>query len=142
MNGDLDEELVDTNVILRFLMGDHPTQSLSATALFRAANRGDRRLWCTFLAIVESVHILVTSQTGACLPKSVAVEMLLEFVDSPGLRVEQRELAIRALQIYAAHTVDFIDAYHAALLASRGETRILSFDRDFDKIPGIERLEP
>jgi predicted nucleic acid-binding protein len=142
MSSESEDELVDTNVILRFLMGDHPVHSPRATALFAAANRGERRLWCTLLAIAEAVHILVTSQAGARMPKSVAVARLIELVETPGLRVEQHDLVVGALQLYGAHNVDFIDAYHAALLLSRGQSRILSFDHDFDKISGMEREEP
>ena len=33
------------------------------------------------------------------------------------------------------------DALHAAVMRSAGITRILSYDRGFDAIPGIERIE-
>jgi len=55
------------------------------------------------------------------------------------------------LETYARSGVDFIDAYHAALLerrglsrgvAPRGERRLYSYDEDFDKIAGLERVEP
>lgn len=32
------------------------------------------------------------------------------------------------------------DALHAAVMHERGVRRILSFDRDFDRVPGLERI--
>ena len=46
-----------------------------------------------------------------------------------------------ALEIYQDKNVDFIDAYLGAICLIKGK-RIYSFDRDFDKIAGIDRKKP
>ena len=35
-----------------------------------------------------------------------------------------------------------VDAFHAALLESRGETALYSFDAHFDRVPTLQRREP
>jgi predicted nucleic acid-binding protein len=59
-----------------------------------------------------------------------------------GLRIEHKRTYFRALDLYAATNVDFGDALSVAHMERLGITRIVSFDRDFDRLPGIERVEP
>ena len=37
---------------------------------------------------------------------------------------------------------DYIDAYHVALMERRGTTEVLSYDKHFDRVEGIQRREP
>lgn len=39
-------------------------------------------------------------------------------------------------------TIDYVDAYHAALVESRGQRELYSYDTDFDLIGGMHRLDP
>jgi predicted nucleic acid-binding protein len=58
----------------------------------------------------------------------------VEFSGKPGLR--------RAFDLYVRFpSLSFADAYHAHLALERGG-EIVSFDRGFDKIPGVKRIEP
>lgn len=44
--------------------------------------------------------------------------------------------------IYARKNIDYIDAYNAVLMRRLSLKAIYSYDKDFDKIEGIDRLEP
>jgi predicted nucleic acid-binding protein len=44
--------------------------------------------------------------------------------------------------LYISLGIDFVDAYHATLLAHYQQLELYSFDTDFDKVPGIRRREP
>jgi predicted nucleic acid-binding protein len=44
--------------------------------------------------------------------------------------------------MYAELNISFVDAYHAALMKRLGLTDIVTFDRQFDRVPGVSRLEP
>jgi predicted nucleic acid-binding protein len=48
---------------------------------------------------------------------------------------------LRALTLFADHNVDYSDALVAAELADRGMP-IYSFDRDWSRLPDVERIEP
>jgi predicted nucleic acid-binding protein len=53
------------------------------------------------------------------------------------------EDALRAKELLRAHPgIKPRDALHAAVLRGRGLDTIVSYDRDFDRIPGIKRVEP
>jgi len=47
----------------------------------------------------------------------------------------------RILAFYVEKNISFIDAYLVVLMAKKKIKKIYSFDKDFDKIPGILRLE-
>src|SRR3989338_4694629 len=38
--------------------------------------------------------------------------------------------------------IDFIDAYHAAYASLKSFDVIYSYDKDFDKVKGVKRIEP
>ncbi|MCE7938333.1 hypothetical protein DCC79_06105 [bacterium] len=76
----------------------------------------------------------------------MAADLLLRLLEMPGVGLEQKRTIRQALELFVAHPrVDYDDCYHcyhAALVMARGERRVMSFDRHFDQIAGIERVEP
>lgn len=69
-------------------------------------------------------------------------ELVLPLLALPGLAVPGKDIFPRAFELFVDEPIDFADAYHAALIESRGETHLYSFDRDFDRIPTLTRDEP
>jgi len=50
---------------------------------------------------------------------------------------------IEAVEIYSKISLKFIDAMIASYpLIRTGKMHIISYDKEFDKIPGVKRLEP
>lgn len=62
----------------------------------------------------------------------------------PGLKLPRRQVYLRALDLYAANTIDFEDALSVALMEQQKIAEIFSYDQDFDRIPdcAIRRSEP
>ena len=48
----------------------------------------------------------------------------------------------RVFDLYVSSNVSFADAYSALEPQRIGASRIVSFDTDFDRVPGIRRIEP
>lgn len=48
----------------------------------------------------------------------------------------------KVVDLYVERNLPFADAYHTVLMEHLTLTEIVSFDVDFDHIPGIKRLEP
>lgn len=129
------EVLLDTNVFLRHLLQDHPEQSPASTALLERIESGVLAGWVTPMAVAEMVWVLSGSTYG--LTRDDIRDGLSALLELPGLRVVDN----RALELYASLSIDFIDAYHGALAEAAGGV-VYSFDRDFDRIPGVTRLTP
>lgn len=127
---------VDTNVLLRLLLDDEQSQSAAARELFSAVERGEITVWTSDVAIAELVWVL----TGPIMRRerqAVARELAL-LMELPGLRLENKPTMRRALDLFTKQPIDWVDAYHAALLLEQDSPELYSFDR----IPGLRRLEP
>ena len=59
-----------------------------------------------------------------------------------GLTLPNKPTYYEALDLFVAHNIDFVDALNVAHMNRLGITEILSFDRDFDRVPNITRVEP
>lgn len=128
--------LLDTNVIVRFLTGDHPAHSPRSRNLFARAAAGDVTLVVTDLALAETAWVL---QSFYSLDRNAITAALKDLIDSAGIEVENKATLLSALRNFAQTDVNFVDAYHAAVAA--GESiAIASFDRDFDQFAGVKRV--
>ena len=130
--------LLDTNVIIRFLTGDHPTHSPRSRNLFARAAAGELTLVLTDLALAETAWVL---QSFYSLDRAEIAAALKGVVESTGIEVQDKRILLSTLRNFAQTDVNFVDAYHAAV-ASAESIAIVSFDRDFDQFPGIKRIEP
>jgi predicted nucleic acid-binding protein len=130
--------LLDTNVIIRFLTGDHPTHSPRSRNLFARAAAGEVTLVLTDLALAESAWVL---QSFYQLDRTAIAAALKGVIESTGVEVQNKAILVNALRNFAQTGVNFVDAYHAALAESES-IAIASFDRDFDQFAGIKRIEP
>ncbi len=130
--------LLDTNVIVRFLTGDHPAHSPRSRNLFARAAAGDVTLVVTDLALAETAWVL---QSFYSLDRNAITAALKDLIDSAEIEVENKATLLSALRNFAQTDVNFVDAYHAAVAAAKS-IAIASFDRDFDQFAGVERIEP
>jgi len=69
-------------------------------------------------------------------------DILLPLISLPGLKLPHKRMYARVFELYTSLPIDYVDAYHAALMENRGEPEVYSYDTDFDRIAGITRLEP
>lgn len=130
---------LDTNVILRRLLNDNPDHSPRATAFLSKVEQGAVRVQTSHIVVFETVFTLERSYRQ---PKSQIREAVLAFIDLPNVRLPRKGLFHRAFDTYDSANISFADAYHAALLQEQGVTEVISFDRDFDRISGMRRIEP
>lgn len=130
--------LLDTNVIVRFLTGDHPAHSPRSRKLFARAAAGDVTLVVTDLALAETAWVL---QSFYSLDRDAIAAALKDLIESTGIEVQNKARLLSALRNFAQTSVNFVDAYHAAVAAAESGG-VASFDRDFDQFTGVKRVEP
>ena len=134
-------KFVDANIILRFLTGDAPDQAARCLALFEAAERGDEELTTCEAVLAEVVYVL-SSPRLYHLERQRIRDLLLPILTLKGLRLASRQLYQDALNLYATSSLDFEDALALAHMRVAGIREIVSYDRHFDGLEGIARLEP
>jgi len=54
----------------------------------------------------------------------------------------KKEIIINALAAYEEKNIDYIDAYNASILKMKGINEVYSYDRHYDRIKWIKRIEP
>lgn len=132
---------LDTNVILRYITQDNPTQSQQAHRLMAQLDSGAVSVTTSDVVIIEAVYVL-SSRTTYNLSRSDIRSHLTRIISLRGLRLRAKQVHLRALDLYASTNIDFADALIVAQMERSGLNTIISFDRDFDRISGIARVEP
>lgn len=130
---------VDANVVLRFILNDPPGMARQASKLFLAANEGRLVLIVSLITVAEIVWVLESYYGHA---KARIAETLTSFLSADGLEVPELILIITALDRYQSKNIDFADALLATQAINKGPAAIYSFDRHFDRIPGVTALKP
>lgn len=128
-------KLLDTNIIIRFLLKDHPTQSTSAKLLL---SNFQKNLLLTDVIFAETIWLLTSYYE---LPKEKVIEAIYPILNFPNIK-SNKAVLIRALYFYRNFNIDYIDAYLAAYTEEEDLEGIYSFDKDFDKIKEIKRFKP
>ncbi len=137
----MNRQFVDTNIFLRALTQEPAGQAAACQALFEKAQRGELALTTSEAIVAEVVYVL-SSKNLYGLSRDEVRARLYPFLTLSGLKLPARRLYLRALDLFAAHRLDFEDALAAAHMERDKISQILTYDREFDRVPGIERLEP
>ena len=136
-------KFLDTNIILRYLTGDDEAKAADCYQLFRRVQRGEEELFTCEAIVSEVAYVLSSSRGPYRLTHEEIRERLLPIMTLRGLRFPQKQICLHALDIYAGTPfLDFEDALAVAHMEHVGATEIVSYDRDFDGIAGVRRVEP
>ena len=136
-------DFLDTNIILRYLTGDDEAKAEACYELLEQVRQGNKGLFTCEAVITEVVYVLSSPRLSYQLSRREIRARLLPILSLQGLRIPNKFIYFRALDIYVAHSqLDFEDAIAVAYMERIGVTQIVSYDRDFDRIDGIERIEP
>ena len=130
---------LDTNIFLRHLTQDHPDHSPRATAYLARIERGELQARTTDIVIFETVYTL---QRFYKQPKGKIRDALLPLINLPGIVLPGKRRLAQIFDLYVSLNMPFADAYVAVETRRLGLTDIVSFDREFDKLPDISRVEP
>ncbi len=130
---------LDTNVLLRHLRADNAEHSPRATAYLERIEREELKVRTADTVIFETVFTLERSYRQ---PKAAIRDALLPLIALPGIVLPRKRRFQTAFTFYVDLNISFADAYHAALMVEQKLSEIVTFDRHFDRVPGITRVEP
>jgi predicted nucleic acid-binding protein len=125
--------LLDTNIIIRFLMADPPRSARIATDLFADAAAGRCLLVLTDVVLAESVYVL---RSFYKVPAGRVADLLFQLIRSPGIETDDPKTAQDALARMGASGIDYADC-HLAARAAGSDITISTLDRDFRKFDDI-----
>ncbi|HKW63604.1 MAG TPA: PIN domain-containing protein [Candidatus Acidoferrum sp.] len=128
--------LVDTNLIVRYLVQDHEKHAKAAGKLFEACDRGEVEILVLSAVLAECVFVLESFYRH---PRANIAAALATLISSPGVEIRENSMHLDALDRYRKTKVHFVDCLIAAS-ANAGDTPVATFDEDFRKF-GDVRVE-
>ena len=126
---------VDTNVLVRHLVGDPPDMARRATALLKS----EEHLLVADLIVAETIYVLESFYEVERPQISLAIRSLLAM---ESVSVVDQPLLLRAIEVYEGDRLDFAEAYLVACAESTSIGKIASFDQSIDRVRFVERIEP
>ena len=125
--------LVDSNLIVRFLVQDHEKHGKASGKLFDACDRGELNLIVLPVVLAECVFVLESFYKHA---RSDIAKVLAALIGSPGIDLEGAELHLDALERYGNSKAHFVDCVIAARAVTSGLS-VASFDQDFKRFGDV-----
>jgi len=122
--------LIDSNIIIRFLVGDHEEHLIESTRIFEEIESGKIEVEMLDVVLMETLFAL-TKFYG--LPKAEVVLDLKAILAMQGVINSNKVILFDTLSLFADKNVDFVDALICAKSKLQGYDW-LSFDRDISKI--------
>ncbi|HEY3857137.1 MAG TPA: PIN domain-containing protein [Verrucomicrobiae bacterium] len=133
--------LADANVFLRFLRNDHPEHSAAAKTVIEEAAAGAVILQVPEIVVADIFYTLTAPMMK--IPRAAAARQLSALLHQPGIEVQNRRNVFETLSICETRDIDYGDA--ALIVAAQNTLQhppILSYDKDFAKVPGITAFSP
>jgi predicted nucleic-acid-binding protein len=130
--------VADTNILLRLLLKDDIDQEERAWRAIHKVEKAGQRLFLPQLVVQECIWVL---QFDKMVPRARIAAELEKLFEIEVFQIEGLPRLRRALRLYAAQAVDFVDAYIAMAGQESGHEGVLSFDRDMAKL-GVHWVKP
>ena len=128
--------LLDTSLIVRYLVQDHEKHSKAAGKLFEACDRGDLVVVVLPAVLAECVFVLDSFYEHSREDIAAALSTL---ISSLGVEISEPEIHLDALSRFRRTKVHFVDCLIAATSAAES-TPVATFDQDFRKFTDV-RIE-
>ena len=129
---------LDTNVLVRFLVGDDPDQAARAARLIEERCTGDDPGLVDSVVLCEIVWVLEAAYGYA---RPLIAEVIEKMLHTAELEVANTEAVWTALRAYRTSNADFADALIGRLNRQAGCVATATFDRaaaaldDFFEVP-------
>ena len=134
--------ILDTNIIVRYVSRDDPDKAARALAYFEQLEAGRQTVSLSEAVLVETVQVLSSSRLYAMLRETIRTR-LRTIIMLSGVRLTNKGLYLRALDLYVSYAaLSFVDALLACRAEREPPATVVSFDRGFDRLPNITRVEP
>jgi len=132
-------KFIDTNIFIRFLTDDIPEKADACEKIFKKAVEKKETLFTTNMVIAEIVWAI---ESFYKLPKNEIQDKVEKILNTPNLICPHKDLILSALILYSEKNIDYIDAYNALTLKEKGIEEFYFYDKHYDRIDWLARLEP
>ncbi|HJP34134.1 MAG: type II toxin-antitoxin system VapC family toxin [Candidatus Latescibacteria bacterium] len=124
---------LDTNVLVRYLVQDHPTQASKATQIIEKGEE-EASFYITSVVLCELVWVMESAYGYG---QDLVVPALEQILRTGQFRFEDKDLLWQALTDYRTGKGDFSDHLIGRIGARAGCLRTLTFDRSLRRSPNF-----
>ena len=128
---------LDTNVLIRYLVQDDPTQAKQSTQFIEANCTEDEPCFIGQIVLCEVAWVLESNYDQ---DRQQIAHIIEELLQVGQLEVQQPEVVWRALSDYKNSNADFPDHLLARVNQSAGCNYTVTFDKKASKQPAFEPL--
>ncbi len=96
-------------------------------------------MFTTTLVIAEVIWAL---EKAYKVPRQKITALVQKILNTSHIHIDEKDILLAAMGLYELKRIDFIDAYNAVTMEFKGMAAIYSYDRDFDILAPLKRLEP
>ncbi|MEO8751752.1 MAG: type II toxin-antitoxin system VapC family toxin [Casimicrobiaceae bacterium] len=128
---------LDTNVLVRYLVQDDPTQSRRASALIDRAAAGETPMYINHVVMCELAWVL---GRGYGYARTALAEVIEKILLGRQFEIEKKDLAWAALAAFKASRADFANCLIAVTNSLAGCESTLTFDRSAVSLPAFKQV--
>ena len=128
-----EQRLVDTNLIVRYLVQDHDKHARAVGKLFDACDQGDLVVVVLPVVLAECVFVLESFYGH---PRADIASALGRFISSPGVEISEVTVHLDALKRYKGTKAHFVDCLIAATAVAK-DMPVATFDQDYRKFADV-----
>ena len=130
--------LLDTNVLIRFLISERSKKYKRIYIFFESLERGDMRVELKLIVLFQVIFVLKSFYS---VPKAHIVDGLKDILKYKGITIKEKNIVLQTLELWPKKNIEIVDCYLIACLEKDTQNLLYSYDRDFDKFE-INRKEP
>jgi len=130
--------LLDTNVIIRFLMGDKNKKYKNLCGFFESLENGRRRCKLKLIVLFQVILVLKSFYK---VQKADIAEAILNLLEYKGIIVKKKISIRSAIKLWRDNKMEIVDCYLISCLSGDSQNILYSYDKGFDKFE-INRVEP
>lgn len=131
---------IDATIFLQYLTQDQE-RGKPCLELFKQAERNVISLVTSETVIAEVVGVLSSPADYNLSPQQIQIA-LSRLLLLPGLKVQNRNVLLRALALFGKEEIAFEDCLTIAQMEQIEVRQVYSYNGAFDSIVGMERVKP
>ena|SRR3989344_5789253 len=122
--------IVDANIIIRFLLNDHPKLSQLAISLF---SKAQKKLIKIYLDEVILAEVIWTLSSFYKIKKSELIDNIEKFISQDWIVNTKKKSMLKALYLYKSANLDYIDCW-IFVVSQALKFKLETFDKNLRRL--------
>jgi len=128
---------LDTNVLIRYLVQDDPTQSRKAAGFIEGTASAGEQIMLSNIVLYETVWVL---ESAYGYPKNEIERVIENLLQTSTLQFESKDIVAAAFEDYCRGKIDFADCLIGRVHSLLGCEPTVTFDTALRKLPTFRVL--